>query len=436
LPRSTGRRPGGMTLAERILAGAAGRDRVAAGEFVMASVDLAMVHDIFADQVFEHLLASGVDRVWDPDRIAVVIDHLVPAPSAAAAEVHGRIREHVRRFGIDRFFDAGRGICHQLLPETGSVRPGMLIVGTDSHTTTHGALGAAGTGIGTSDMAYVFATGRLWFRVPETIRFDLVGALSPMVTWKDVILHIAGTFGADVAQYRSVEFAGPAASKADVSGRLTMCNMAVEIGAKFGMFAGDAVTAGYLQARGGMPAEVPVADPDATYSAVHEVSLSELDPQVALPHSVDRVRPVSEVEGLHLDQAFIGSCTNGRIEDLEAAAQVLRGREKATGVRLLVAPASADVHRQALESGAIEVLLKAGAIVLPPGCGPCFGGHGGLLGSGERCIGTHNRNFLGRMGSPQAEIYLASPQTVAASAVMGQITDPRRLEATDGSAVA
>lgn len=425
----------GMTLAERILARASGRERVTAGEFVVAEVDLALVHDIFAAQVFDQLLEVGVDRVFDAARIAVVIDHLVPAPSAAAAEVHGRIRAFVERFGIERFFDAGRGICHQLLPEGGHVRPGMLIVGTDSHTTTYGALGAAGTGIGTSEMTYVFATGRLWFRVPESIRFDLVGALAPMVTWKDVILHIAGRFGTDVGQYRAVEFAGPAAAGVDVAGRLTMSNMAVEIGAKFGLFAADGTTSAYLAGRGG-PAEALVPDEDAAYLAVHEVRLSDLDPQVALPHAVDRVRPVSEVEGVELDQAFIGSCTNGRLEDLEAAATVLRGRRVSPRVRLLVAPASSSIYEQALRSGAIGTLVEAGATLLPPGCGPCFGGHGGLLGPGERCIGTHNRNFIGRMGSPQAEIYLASPVTVAASAAAGRIVDPRTLGGVGGVAVA
>ena len=416
-----------MTLAERILARASGRERVSAGEFVVADVDLALVHDIFAAQVFDQLLDVGVNRVFDAGRIAVVIDHFVPAPSAAAAEMHRRIRAHVDRFEIDRFFDAGRGICHQLLPEGGHVRPGMLIVGTDSHTTTYGALGAAGTGIGTSEMTYVLATGRLWFRVPETIRFDLAGALSPMVTWKDVILHIAGRFGADVGQYRAVEFAGSAAGDVDLAGRLTMCNMAVEIGAKFGLFAADGVTSAFLTDRGGPP-EALAPDADATYLAVHAIELTGLEPQVALPHSVDRVRPVSEVQGIELDQAFLGSCTNGRLEDLDAAAAVLRGRSVAPRVRLIVAPASSAVYEQALRSGAIGTLVEAGATVLPPGCGPCFGGHGGLLAPGERCIGTHNRNFIGRMGSPEAEIYLASPVTVAASAAAGCIVDPRSFD--------
>ena len=422
----------GRTLAEKILARAAGRERVQPGEFVTAQVDLAMTHDIFAAQVFGHLVDAGVERVFDPERVVVVLDHLVPAPSEAAASAHRKIREYVEQFGVRHFYEAGQGICHQLLPEQGHVAPGALVVGTDSHTTTHGALAAAGTGIGTSEMAYVLATGRLWFRVPDTIRFELTGALAPMVTWKDAILAIAGRFGSDVAQYKAVEFGGPAAAGAGIADRLTVCNMAVEIGAKFGFFAADETTLSYLAERGleGLGPLGP--DADASYAAVHELALDNLEPQVALPHAVDHVRPVGEVEEMPIDQAFIGSCTNGRLEDLEAAAQVLRGRRVHPRVRLIVAPASRSVFQAAARSGALEALAEAGASLLPPGCGPCFGGHGGLLAAGERCIGTHNRNFMGRMGSAQAEIFLASPQTVAASALAGHIADPRRLDRGDG----
>ncbi|GBD84991.1 2,3-dimethylmalate dehydratase large subunit [bacterium BMS3Abin02] len=423
----------GMTLAERILAKAAGREQVTAGEFVVADIDLALLHDIFAAQVFDLLRDVGVGRLFDPTRTVVVIDHLVPAPSVEAASVHQRIREHVSRLGITTFYDAGEGICHQLLPERGHVRPGMLIVGTDSHTTTYGALGAGGTGIGTSEMVYALATGRLWFRVPETIRFELTGDLLPAVSWKDVILYLAGRFGADAAQYRAMEFGGPAAANADMSSRLTVSNMAVEMGAKFGLFAADEVTDAYLREHGGTGSEPFEPDTDASYEAVHEISLSDLPPQVAMPNEVDRVGPVADVEGVTIDQAFVGSCTNGRIEDLRAAADVLDGRHIAAGVRLLVAPASRAVLQEAMRTGVLASLVDAGASVLVPGCGPCFGGHGGLLGPGERCIGTSNRNFIARMGSAQAEIYLASPATVAASALVGRITDPRHLEATDVS---
>ena len=418
----------GMTQAERILARAAGRENVTAGEFVVADIDLALLHDIFAAQVFDLLSDVGMDGVFDPDRTVVVIDHLVPAPSAAAAAVHQRIREHVSRLGISSFYDAGEGICHQLLPERGHVRPGALIVGTDSHSTTYGALGAGGTGIGTSDMVYALATGRLWFRVPETIRFEFTGDLQSAVSWKDVILYLAGHFGSDAAQYRAMEFAGPAATNADMSSRLTVANMAVEMGAKFGLFAADEVTVAYLIEHGGPGTEPFGPDPDASYEAVHEVPLSNLPPQVAMPHEVDQVGSVTDVEGLAIDQAFIGSCTNGRIEDLVAAAELLDGKHIASGVRLLVVPASRAVLQEAMKTGVLASLVDAGASVLTPGCGPCFGGHGGLLGPGERCIGTHNRNFIGRMGSAEAEIYLASPATVAASALAGQIADPRYLE--------
>lgn len=420
-----------MTLAEKVLARASGRPEVSAGEFVVADVDLALLHDIFAARVFDLLTESGYEEVFDPDRAVVVTDHLVPAPSIGAAELHQRIRAHVTRLGITAFYDAGEGICHQLLPERGHIRPGMLVVGTDSHTTTYGALGAGGTGIGTSEMVYVLATGRLWFRVPETIRFELSGRLGPGVSWKDVILHLAGRFGADAVQYRAMELGGPASAGADMASRLTVCNMGVEMGAKFSLFEADEVTEAYLADRGrDAPGLVP--DEGAEYLAVHEIDLSDLVPQVALPHEVDRVSRVDEVEGVHIHQAFIGSCTNGRIEDLQEAARVLDGHRVAPGVRLFVAPASRQVLRQALDSGVHAALVEAGATVLAPGCGPCFGGHGGLLAPGERCIGTHNRNFMGRMGSAEAEIYLASPATVAASAVAGRISDPRRETVADG----
>jgi 3-isopropylmalate/(R)-2-methylmalate dehydratase large subunit len=422
----------GMTLAEKILARASGADDVSAGEFVVADIDLALLHDIFAAQVFETLGSVDVQEVFDPQKTVVVVDHLVPAPTAAAAGLHTQIRDDVARFGIDAFYDAGEGICHQLLPEQGHVRPGMLIVGTDSHTTTYGALGAAGTGIGTSDMVYALTTGRLWFRVPETIRFEISGDLQPGVFWKDVILHLAGRFGADAAQYKAMEFGGSAVKEADMSSRLTVSNMAVEMGAKFGLFAADDVTDRYLRDHGGSGCEPLEPDPGATYEVVQEISLSDLTPQVAMPHEVDNVGSIAEMEGVTIDQAFIGSCTNGRIEDLRAAADVLAGKRIAPGVRLLVVPASRDVLKEAMETGVLKTLVDAGASVLAPGCGPCFGGHGGLLGPGERCIGTHNRNFVGRMGSAEAEIFLGSPATVAASALAGRISDPRDVEVSNG----
>ncbi len=428
---STEGQPLGMTMAEKILARASGRPTLSPGEFVVGRVDLALMHDIFAADVFTLLRDARIPSVWDRSRVVVVIDHLVPAPSAAAAALHRRIREDVRRFAIPHFLDAGAGICHQLIAERGMIQPGRLLLGTDSHTTTAGALGAGGTGIGTSEMAYVLATGELWLQVPSTIRVELTGTPRSGVMWKDVILALAGHLGADGAQYRALEFSGPAAAEADLAGRLTMCNMAVELGAKFGLFPADAATVSHFQACG-VDAAPFGPDPDAAYAQTVAMRLDTLDPQVALPHAVDNVRPVTDIEGAPIDQAFIGSCTNGRLEDLRIAAQVLAGRHVHPTTRLLVAPASRDIEREAAREGLLDTLLAAGALLLPTGCGPCFGGHGGLLAPGERCIGSHNRNFPGRMGSSQAEIFLASPATVAASALYGCITDPRRV--LDGGA--
>lgn len=417
----------GMTMAEKILARASRRAAVSPGEFVVANVDLAMVHDIFASSVFALLRSSGFTRVWDRTKVVAVIDHLVPAPSPAAAQLHQQMRRDITEFGLIHFYDCGTGICHQLLPERGHVRPGMLLVGTDSHTTTHGALGAAATGIGTTEMAYVLATGQLWFRVPESMRVMLQGTPSRGVGWKDAILYLAGQIGADGAQYKSLEFAGSALGAMSIGGRLTMANMAVELGAKFGLFPADGITVDYLALRG-VAAEALGPDPDAAYAQTLTIDLTALSPQVALPHSVDRVIPVTEAQDIPVDQAFIGSCTNGRLEDLEVAAEYLAGRHVHPHTRLIIAPASRAVEQEAMERGILSALLDAGAMLLPPGCGPCFGGHQGLLAPGERCIGTHNRNFPGRMGSPDAEIYLASPATVAASALFGRITDPRSVE--------
>lgn len=415
----------GHTLAEAILSRAAGRP-VRAGEFVTCTVDFCLVHDIFAGSLFDTLERLDIDRLWDPGRVAVVLDHFSPPPSAVVANLHRRIRQGVERFGIRHFFDTGQGICHQLLVEARLVRPGMLVVGTDSHTTTYGAVAAAGTGIGTSEMAYAVATGTLWFQVPPTVRCELAGRLGPGVSWKDLILHLLGRYGAEFAQYRAVEFSGEAVDAVDLAGRLSVANMAVEAGAKFCFFPVDAVTRAFYQEDG---TGWPQPDPDADYERTVSVHLSGLEPLVALPHRVDHVRPVREVEGVAIDPAFIGSCTNGRVEDLEEAARYLRGRRVHPRTRLLIGPASRAVYEEASRRGILKDLVAAGAMVLPPGCGPCFGGHLGLLGDGERCIGTHNRNFQGRMGSPQAEIYFASPATVAASAVCGHIADPREVSA-------
>jgi 3-isopropylmalate/(R)-2-methylmalate dehydratase large subunit len=415
-----------MTLAEKILARASGNKEVAAGDYVTAKIDVAMAHE-GAAWVIDELVKAGIDRVWDPERIVILFDHWAPAPTELTAEMHKKIREFVKRHKIKHFYDIKAGICHQVMPEMGHVRPGELIVGTDSHTTTYGAFGAGGTGIGTTDMAVVFATGELWFRVPESIKFRIKGTLPKYVTSKDVILKIAGEYGTEVAQYKSVEFEGPTISNMSIASRMTLSNMAMEIGAKFALIAPDDKTISYVKSRTTKPFTPLYPDPDAVYEKVYELDVSDLEPQVAFPHSVGNVKPISEAEGIKIDQAFLGSCTNGRLEDLAAAAEILKDRKVHPDVRMIVIPASREVYLEAVRAGIIETLLKAGAVVCNPTCGPCMGTHLGLLAEGERCISSSNRNFKGRMGSSKAEIYLASPYVVAASAVKGEITDPRKL---------
>jgi 3-isopropylmalate/(R)-2-methylmalate dehydratase large subunit len=416
----------GMTMAEKVLARASGQDRVQSGEFVTAKVDIAMGHDLSFYMGYETMLQNGYHKVWDPEKIVVIIDHAVPAPNIRYAEAHRKIREFVKSEGIKNFYDAGVGICHQLIPEKGFALPGSLIVGGDSHTTTYGALGVASCGIGYSELAYVMVKGSLWFMVPETIRFVLTGKLPRGVSAKDIILNIAGKYTAEVAQYKAVEFTGPAASDLSISQRMTICNMGVEIGAKFAFFEADDKTIAYLKGRTDQPVEAFGPDSDAAYSTAYEMDVSSLEPQVAFPHNVDNVKSVSDIGEVPVQQAFIGSCTNARGEDLEAAVAILKGRKVHPGTRLLVIPASQDIAIQAARSGVIEALLEAGAMLGPPGCGPCGGGHLGILAPGETAISSTNRNFKGRMGSPESFVYLASPETVAASAIEGKIADPRK----------
>jgi 3-isopropylmalate/(R)-2-methylmalate dehydratase large subunit len=401
-----------MTAAEAALARAAGVARTEPGEYVVAEIGAMMMHDIFAADVLEMLERTGIERLHDPSRATVVFDHMVPAPSVAAAEHQAKARRLLRRYEIDAFFEIGRGICHQVMVEEGRVRPGELVVGTDSHTTTYGAVGAAGCGIGSSEMAYALATGRLWFKVPETVLVVLEGRLAYMVTAKDLVLYLMREVGSAEAQYRSVEHGGAGTDTLSLSERMTIANMGVEMGAKFSLFPADGA---------------PTMRSGARYVATHTVDLGALSPQVAVPHHVENVVDVGEVAGLRLDQVFLGSCTNGRLEDLRIAAAILRGQKIAPRVRMIVTPASSRVYEQAAGEGILADLSAAGAIVEGPGCGPCFGGHLGLLAAGERCLGTHNRNFRGRMGSPEGEIYLGSPATAAASALAGAIADPREL---------
>lgn len=420
-----------MTIAEKILARASGRDRVKPGEYVTAKIDRFMCHEAFAG-VYLNLASIDITSIPHPDRVYVFLDHYVPAPTQRAASIHQLVRGGVEKLGILHFYGERAGIAHQAMMEKGHVLPGDLIIGTDSHTCTYGALGAAGTGVGFSEMAYAMATGTLWFKVPGTVRFLLGGEIKYPVASKDVILKIAGDYSAEAAQYKSVEFAGPAASAMSIESRMTMSNMSVEIGAKFGLFEADGKALEYLAGRTETAVTGFSPDGDAEYETTHEVDVSRIEPQVALPHAVDNVKPVSRLDGVEIHQAVLGSCTNGRLEDLEAAARLLKGRKIHDRVRMLVIPASWEVYKQALENGTLSTLIDAGAVIMNAGCGPCFGSHGGLLAAGERCISSTNRNFKGRMGNEQAEVYLASPATVAASAVAGKITDPR--EMLDGGA--
>lgn len=414
----------GMTFAEKILASKAGLAETTPGQIVTVKPDRLLTHDN-TSAIAKTFRKIGVERVAAPGMNVIILDHVVPAANETYAQSHKETRQFVEEQGITAFYDIGHGICHQVLPEHGHALPGMLIVGSDSHTPSHGALGAFAAGIGRTEAAAVMATGEIWLRVPESIRVVVDGSLPEGVSAKDLVLYIIGDIGADGADYRSVEFCGPAIEAMSVASRQVLCNMAAEMGAKNGYVAPDATTRNWLKGRTESTFDEIHPDPDATYAQVLRYDVSSLEPQVAKPHRVDHVVPVTEVAGTHIDQALIGTCTNGRLEDLEGAADVLRGNYIAPGVRLLVLPASREVFLQAVEAGYVTDLVAAGATLLNPGCGPCLGAHEGCMAPGERTISTANRNFQGRMGSRDAEIFLASPATVAASALRGAITDPR-----------
>ncbi|MGD0645136.1 MAG: homoaconitase large subunit [Candidatus Bathyarchaeia archaeon] len=421
-----------MNITEKILAKASGKKTVHPEEIVDANVDMIMVHDLTGPLAVEAFKKIGVEKVWDNQKVVVILDHQVPAESIKAAELHKTMRKFAKDQKL-RIYDIGRGgICHQVMPEKGHVVPGTVIVGADSHTCTYGAFGAFATGIGSTEAAAVFATGKIWLKVPEAIKVNVTGQFQDYVTPKDLILSIIGRIGVDGATYKSVEFTGPTIKNMSIAGRMTLCNMAVEMGAKNGIIEPDEITRSFLEGRtrGTLPNfESLKSDKDAVYERKLEVDVKSLEPQIACPSSVDNVKPVSEVVDVPIEQAFIGSCTNGRIEDLRLASQVLKGRRVKDNVRTLVIPASQEVYRQALSEGLMEIFTDAGAIVCGSACGPCLGGHIGLLAANEVCVSTSNRNFIGRMGSTKASVYLASPATVAASAVTGKITDPRKMEA-------
>jgi len=418
-----------VNISEKILAKASGKKSVSPGEIVEAKVDMAMINEITGPLAIEAFHKIGVKKVWDNKRIVMVLDHQVPADSVKSAELHKIMREFAKEQHISNFYDVGfGGVCHQVMVEKGHVRPGELIVGADSHTCTYGALGAFGTGIGSTEIAAVFATGKIWLKVPETIKINVEGSFQKFVTAKDLILNVIGQVGADGATYKAMEFAGSTIERLSLSERMTLCNMAVEAGAKTGIVNPDEKTLAYVKSRTDWSFEPLKSDSNANYEKTIDVSVDKLEPQVACPHSVDNVKAVSEVEGTPINQAFIGSCTNGRIEDLRLAASIIKGRKVKNGVRMLVTPASQEVYLDALKEGLLEIFVESGAYICSPTCGACFGGHMGLLADGETCISSSNRNFVGRMGSPKAKIYLASPATVAASAVKGEITDPRKLK--------
>ncbi|MDK2893198.1 MAG: methanogen homoaconitase large subunit [Methanohalophilus sp.] len=411
------------TISEKIFSRASGRD-AKANDFVMADVDYAMAHDgtsILAVRAFRQM---EVKNVWNPNKIVIPFDHLVPANSDTTAALQKDIRGWIHEQGIKNFYDIGNGICHQVLPENGFAMPGKLIVGADSHSCTYGAFGAFGTGVGATDMAEIFASGRLWFKVPESIKITTNGKLGKHVYAKDLTLNIIGTVGASGATYKAVEFYGSAIEDLSMSGRMTLSNMAIEMGAKAGIVPPDKTTFDFLEGKAVEDFEPVFADEDAEYVKEYEIDASSLEPQIAKPHEVDNVCGVSEVVGTKVDQVFIGTCTNGRLEDLEAAAAVLKGEEVA--VRTIIIPASKRIMKEAVENGTISTLLDAGATFATPGCGPCLGGHMGVIAEGEVCISTANRNFRGRMGKG-GYIYLASPATAAASAITGEITDPREI---------
>jgi 3-isopropylmalate/(R)-2-methylmalate dehydratase large subunit len=419
-----------MNITEKILAKASGKNVVHPGEIVDAKVDMIMVHDLTGPLAVEAFKKIGAKKVWDNQKAVVILDHQVPAESVKAAELHKTMRQFAKDQKL-RIYDVGRGgICHQVMPEKGHVVPGTVIVGADSHTCTYGAFGAFATGIGSTEAAAVFATGTIWLKVPEAVKINVSGQFPDFVTPKDLILSIIGRISVDGAIYESAEFTGPTIKNMSIAGRMTLCNMAVEMGAKNGIIEPDETTRKFLERRvKTLPDfESLKSDEDASYARTVEFEVSKMEPQVACPSSVDNVKPVSEVGNVPIEQAFIGSCTNGRIEDLRSAAQVLKGKKVKDGVRALVIPASQEVYKQALSEGLIEVFNDANAIVCGSACGPCLGGHIGLLAADEACVSTSNRNFIGRMGSTQASVYLASPATVAASAVTGKITDPRTLE--------
>jgi len=422
----------GMTMTQKILAAHAGLDRVEAGQLIEANLDLVLGNDITSPVAIREFQKMGATKVFDKSKVALVPDHFTPNKDIKAAEQCKIVREFAKKMEIENYFEVGEmGIEHCLLPEKGLVVPGDLVIGADSHTCTYGALGAFSTGVGSTDMAAGMATGKCWFKVPSAIKFVLKGKPQGWVSGKDIILHIIGMIGVDGALYKSMEFVGDGIQHISMDGRFTMANMAIEAGAKNGIFIVDEKTVEYVLNHSNKSWTFYEPDADAEYDEVYEIDLSKIRPTVAFPHLPDNTRTIDEVGDVEIDQVVIGSCTNGRMEDLRVAARILKGRKVKKGVRLIVFPGTQRIYLEALKEGIIEQLIEAGAVVSTPTCGPCLGGHMGILAKGERAVATTNRNFVGRMGHTESEVYLASPAVAAASAVTGKITDPDTLLKAD-----
>ena len=419
----------GMTLTQKILAAHAGLESVEAGQLISAKLDIVLGNDITTPVAVNEFNKGGFTEVFNKDKIAIVLDHFVPNKDIKAAEQSKTCREFACKNCISHFYDVGKmGIEHALLPEQGVVTAGDCIIGADSHTCTYGALGAFSTGVGSTDMAAGMATGTAWFKVPSAIKFNLTGKLNPNCSGKDVILTIIGMIGVDGALYKSMEFVGEGVKNLSMDDRLCICNMAIEAGAKNGIFPVDEVTMNYLEGRSERKPVVYEADSDAVYEKVIDINLSKIVPTVACPHLPENTHPANELTDIKIDQVVIGSCTNGRMEDMEAAFKVLKGKKVADGVRCIIIPATMQIYRECVEKGFITAFIDAGAVVSTPTCGPCLGGYMGILAKGERCIATTNRNFVGRMGHTESEVYLASPLTAAASALTGYIVDYKEAE--------
>jgi len=418
----------GMTITEKILAEHCGKERVYPGDLIYAKVDLVLANDITAPIAIKEFEKIGARDVFDRNRIAFIPDHFTPQKDIKAAEQCKLLRDFSRKYKLSLYFEVGRvGIEHALLPEQGLVVPGDLVIGADSHTCTYGALGAFATGVGSTDVAAAMATGECWFKVPESMKFIFYGKLQKWVGGKDLILHVIGDIGVDGALYRAMEFEGETIRNLPMYGRLTICNMAIEAGGKTGIIVPDSITEEYVKNRAKRPYKFYTSDPDANYVEIKEYDASKMEPLVACPHLPSNVRPARELTHITIDQVVIGSCTNGRLEDLREAATVLKGRKVNPNVRLIVIPATQQIYKEAMKEGLIDIFIDAEAVVSAPTCGPCLGGHMGILAKGERAIATTNRNFVGRMGHPESEVYLSNPAVAATSAVLGRIGHPEEL---------